>query len=158
MTESRSLLPRVVLLAAILVAGAFAPAFAQVALPPPGGALHPFLAPPSGLAQDFIGTWNLSWDDPPNRDCPCRGTLTIWADSDGALKGQWPLPGGAAALKGEIALNNDAWAGTFSQGDDVDFPIKGHFRLEARDTGRALTGSYQRDGTTIPFRWSATRR
>ena len=145
-------------LAVLLFAATLAPALAQVALPPPGGALHPFVAPPSGLQQDFIGTWTLTWTDPVDPKCPCKGTLTIWAEFDGALKGTWPIPGGTATLKGEVAVNGDAWGGTCSQSDDVDFPIKGHFRLEARDGGRALTGSYQRDGTSIPFSWSATRR
>lgn len=133
-------------------------ALAQVALPPPGGALHPFIGPPSGLQQDFVGTWNLTWEDPVNPDCPCHGTLTIQSQHDGALRGQWPLKGGAAVLQGVVGINGNVWAGHFSQSDDVDFPIKGHFRLEARNMGGGLTGSYQRDGTSIPFRWSATRR
>jgi hypothetical protein len=68
------------------------------------------------------------------------------------------MKGGAAVLIGAVAYDNNVWAGRFSQPDDLDFPIKGHFRLETRDNAGGLTGSYQRDGTSIPFRWSATRR
>ena len=55
------------------------------------------------------------------------------------------------------AYDQNVWAGRFAQSDDLDFPLKGHFRLEARG-GTALTGSYQRDGTTIPYAWSAIRQ
>ena len=60
-------------------------------------------------------------------------------------------------LNGALAFDQNVWAGRFAQSDAVDFPLKGHFRLEARG-GTALTGSYQREGTAIPYRWSATRR
>ena len=61
-------------------------------------------------------------------------------------------------LEGAVAFDNNVWAGRFAQPDDnVDFPLKGHFRLETRG-GTALTGSYQRDGTAIAFPWRATRR
>ena len=46
--------------------------------------------------------------------------------------------------------------GQFAQSDEADFPVHGHFRLEFRDE-RTLTGSYQPDGTAIPFRWNGTR-
>ena len=133
----------------------------QVARPPAGGQLDRFLAPPAGLEQDFVGTWNLSWDDPGDPNCPCRGTLTIQvdqgADNAGGLKGYWALKGGDAVLTGAVAFDNNLWAGRFAQPDEgVDFPLKGHFRLEARG-GSELTGSYQRDGRAIPLRWSATR-
>jgi hypothetical protein len=153
-------------LAILMVAGLMAPAQGQVASPqarpPSGGVLDRFLAPPSGFQQDFVGTWNLTWHDPADPACPCHGTLTIQVDESmdnaGNLKGYWSLKGGRATLIGGTAYDNNAWAGRFSQADDVDFPLKGHFRLEARDGGRALTGSYQRDGTAIPMSWSATRR
>jgi hypothetical protein len=61
-------------------------------------------------------------------------------------------------LLGEVAFDNNVWTGHFAQPDDnVDFPLKGHFRLETRG-GTALSGSYQRDGTSIPHRWSGTRQ
>jgi hypothetical protein len=116
------------------------------------------LAPPTNIQQEFLGTWNLTWDDPVNPDCPCHGTLTVQTQGDGELKGYWPMKGGAAVLFGEVAYDNNVWTGRFAQPDDLDFPIKGHFRLEARSQDGGLTGSYQRDGTSIAFRWSATRR
>ena len=67
------------------------------------------------------------------------------------------MKGGAAILHGDVAFDQNMWAGQFTQPDDADFPLKGHFRLEARG-GNELTGSYQRDGTAIPYRWSAVRR
>jgi len=61
-------------------------------------------------------------------------------------------------LLGEVAFDNNVWAGHFAQPDDnVDFPLKGYFRLETRG-GTALTGSYHRDGTSIARRWNATRQ
>jgi hypothetical protein len=126
--------------------------------PPSGGQLGRYLAPPTGAQQDFVGTWNLAWDDPGDPNCPCRGVLTIDADGDGALKGYWSIKGSDVVLRGDVAFDQNVWAGRFAQPDDnVDFPLKGHFRLEARDTN-TLTGSYQRDGTGFPFRWTATRR
>jgi hypothetical protein len=124
---------------------------------PPMGAVDRFLAPPTNLDQQFLGTWALTWDDPANPACPCHGILTIEVQDDGTLKGYWPMPGGPAVLNGDLGFDQNAWAGRFAQSDDVDFPLKGHFRLEARG-GRALTGSYQRDGTAIPYRWSASRQ
>jgi len=131
-------------------------AFAQVARPPMG-AVDRFLAPPSGQEQAFLGSWALTWDDPADSACPCHGTLIVEVRQDGSLKGTWPLTGGAATLLGEVAFDQNMWAGRYAQADDADFPLKGHFRLEARG-GNELTGSYQRDGTAIPYRWSAVRR
>ncbi|MBM3649967.1 MAG: hypothetical protein FJX11_19475 [Alphaproteobacteria bacterium] len=145
---------RLIALAALLPVAALA----QLPGPPPGGVLHPFVAPPAGLQQDFVGTWQLAWDDPVDPACPCHAILTIQPQADGELRGHWPIKGGVAVLTGGVAFDGNVWAGRFSQSDEVDFPIKGHFRLETRDNGRALTGSYQRDGTAIPFRWTATRR
>ena len=62
------------------------------------------------------------------------------------------MKGGAAVLVGGVAYDGNVWAGRFAQADDLDFPIKGHFRLETRGQDGGLTGSYQRDGTSIPFR------
>ena len=59
-------------------------------------------------------------------------------------------------LSGSVGYNQDVWSGRFAQPDDADFPIRGHFRLESRGE-RSLTGSYQPDGTAIPFSWSGTR-
>jgi hypothetical protein len=146
------------LLALLAAVASVPPLSAQVARPPSGGVLHPFVAPPGGVQMDFVGTWNATWDDPADATCPCRGTLTIEQRFDGALEGQWTLKGGIAYLQGTVAIDGNVWAGRFSQGDDIDFPLKGHFRLETRDQGKALSGSWQRDGTSIPFHWSATRR
>jgi len=64
---------------------------------------------------------------------------------------------GSVVLHGSVGYNQDVWTGRFDQPDsDADFPLKGHFRLEARG-GNLLTGSYQPDGTTLPFRMSGTR-
>lgn len=144
----------------MLLAAAMLPvsASAQLSGPPSGGVLDRFLAPPTNLEQDFVGTWNLTWDDPVNPDCPCHGTLTIQTQPDGDLKGYWAMKGGTAVLVGGVAYDGNAWAGRFAQSDDVDFPLKGHFRLATRDQGGGLTGSYQRDGTSIAFPWRATRR
>jgi hypothetical protein len=134
-------------------------ALGQEARPPTGGVNRfPMAAPPSGLDRPFLGTWSLTWQDPADPACPCHGVLTIKVEPDGSLKGYWPLRGGMAVLEGGVAFDQNAWAGRFAQPDDgsVDFPIKGHFRLESRG-GAALTGSYQRDGTAIPYSWSATR-
>jgi hypothetical protein len=131
---------------------------AQVARPPSGGVLDRFLAPPSGVQQSFLGTWNLTWDDPGDPHCPCHGTLTVDTQADGSLKGHWSIKNPPVILLGEVAFDNNVWAGRFAQPDDnVDFPLKGSFRLETRG-GTALTGSYHRDGTSISRRWSATRQ
>ena len=150
--------PLLALLAATASGSVNAPVSAQVPRPPPGGPVHPFVAPPGGVQTDFVGTWNVTWQDPVDPTCPCHGTLTIEQRFDGALEGQWTLKGGLAYLQGVVAIDGNVWAGRFSQGDDIDFPLKGHFRLETRDQGKALSGSWQRDGTSIPFHWSATRR
>ena len=151
------------LLALLLAGGALVlamrgPGLAQIARPPTGGVDNRFLAPPSGLQQTFLGTWDLTWDDPGDPKCPCRGTLAIETQADGSLKGYWSIKNPPVILQGGMAFDNNVWAGDFKQPDDnVDFPLKGHFRLETRG-GTALTGSYHRDGTAIPNRWSATRR
>ena len=151
------------LLAFLLAGGALVlamrgPGLAQIARPPTGGVDNRFLAPPSGVQQTFLGTWNLTWDDPGDPKCPCRGTLTVDTQADGSLKGYWSIQNPPVILQGGVAFDNNVWAGDFAQPDDnVDFPLKGHFRLETRG-GTALTGSYQRDGTAIPHSWSATRR
>ena len=130
----------------------------QMVPPPSGGVDNRFLAPPSGVQQTFLGTWNLTWDDPGDPKCPCRGTLTVDTQADGSLNGYWSIKNPPVILEGGMAFDNNVWAGRFAQADDnVDFPLKGHFRLETRG-GTALTGSYQRDGTAIPRRWSATRQ
>src|SRR6476469_6272674 len=121
-----------------LLAGVLpAAAFGQMA-GAPMGAVDRFLAPPTNLDQQFLGTWALTWDDPGDRSCPCHGLLTIEVRYDGTLKGYWPMKGGAAVLNGGIAFDQNVWAGRFAQSDDADFPLKGHFRLEARG-GTGLT-------------------
>ena len=141
-----------------LTAAMHGPVLGQVPRTPSGGVDNRFLAPPSGVQQSFLGTWNLTWDDPGDPKCPCHGTLEIDTQADGSLKGYWSIQSPAVILQGGMAFDNNVWAGQFAQPDDnVDFPLKGHFRLETRG-GPALTGSYQRDGTAIPRRWSATRQ
>ena len=89
-------------------------------------------------------------------NCPCRGRLTIVVSNTGDLQGTWKTNAGDATLSGSVGYNQDVWTGRFAQPDDADFPIRGHFRLESRGE-RALSGSYQPDGTAIPFRWSGSR-
>ena len=132
------------------------PAWAQLSGPPAGGPTGQFLGPPSGDVANFLGVWNFTWDGPVDSHCPCRGTLTISTNRNGALEGVWKSAGPTSALSGPTGFNQNVWIGQFAQPDDVDFPIRGHFRLEFRDE-RTLTGSYQPDGTAIPFRWNGTR-
>lgn len=145
---------RPALLALLLVAAA--PLQAQLSGPPAGGPTGQFLGPPTGNAGDFLGVWTMTWEGPMGTSCPCRGTLTIVVDSNGELRGSWKGSGPGATLSGSVGYNQDVWTGRFAQPDDGDFPIRGHFRLESRGE-RRLTGSYQPDGTAIPFSWSGTR-
>ena len=145
---------RAALLAAVMLT--IAPAHAQLPRAPSGGPTGAFLGPPSGNPADFLGTWNLHWVGPMGSNCPCAGTLTITMNSVGGLEGEWKMSGSSASLSGSTGYDQNVWSGRFAQPDDVDFPIKGHFRLETRDA-RTLTGSYQPDGTAVPFSWTATR-
>ena len=145
---------RLVLLALLMLAAA--PAHAQLSGPPAGGPTGQFLGPPTGNAGNFLGVWDLTWEGPIDFRCPCRGSLTISTNVQGELVGVWKSKGPAANLSGSIGFNQDVWIGRFAQSDDADFPMRGHFRLEYRNE-RSLTGSYQPDGTAIPFRWSGTR-
>jgi hypothetical protein len=88
--------------------------------------------------------------------CPCRGSLTISTNQTGDLEGLWKSSGPPAKLSGSVGFNQDVWTGTFAQPDDMDFPQHGYFRIEYRGE-RSLTGSYQPDGTAIPFSWTGTR-
>ena len=132
------------------------PAAAQLSGPPAGGPTGQFLGPPSGNANNFLGVWELAWDGPIDFRCPCRGSLTITANSNGDLEGHWKMKGPPARLSGPVGYDQNVWTGQFAQSDEADFPMRGHFRLEYRDE-RTLTGSYQPDGTAIPFRWSGSR-
>ncbi len=146
------------LLLTLALVAAPAVAMGQLSGPPAGGPTGQFLGPPTGNANDFLGSWALAWDGPLDSNCPCRGTLTIQVDANGDFVGYWRGKGPEAVLKGSISFNQDVWSGRFRQrDDDVDFPLQGFFRLEARDQGRTLTGSYHPEGTAIPFRWSGTR-
>ncbi len=145
---------RLALLAVLMLATA--PAQAQLSGPPSGGPTGQFLGPPTGNAGNFLGVWDLSWDGPIDARCPCRGSLTISTNAQGELVGVWKSKGPAASLSGSIGFNQDVWIGRFAQSDEADFPMRGHFRLEFRGE-RSLTGSYQADGTAIPFRWTGTR-
>jgi hypothetical protein len=144
------------LLAVLLLALALAPARAQLSGPPAGGPTGQFLGPPAGNSGDFLGAWQFTWDGPIDARCPCRGTLTISVNNAGDLEGVWKIEGPPATLRGSVSYDQNVWIGRFAQSDDADFPLRGHFRLEARDR-RTLTGSYQPDGTAIPFSWSGTR-
>jgi hypothetical protein len=144
-------------LATLFVAAAVA-AQAQVPGPPLGGPSGQFLGAPAGNARDFLGSWQLSWDGPIDSGCPCSGTLLIKPDEDvsDGFEGYWAMKGPDVLLRGRVSYDQTVWVGRFVQAGDMDFPLRGHFRFEARDS-RTLTGSYHPDGTAIPFRWSARR-
>ena len=142
-----------------LVAGLSAPPLAQPSgmTPHVGGPSGNFLGPPQGNAADFLGDWSLTWDGHFDSKCPCHGRLTIGVSPSGDLVGYWDAKEGNVILHGSTGYDQNVWSGRFDQPDsDADFPLKGHFRLEARGGG-LLTGSYQPDGTTLPFRMTATR-
>jgi len=148
---------------ALLLAGIAGtiPAEAQLPRPPMGGPGDVPVNPPTTRSmQDFVGSWRLTWQDPSDPDCPCRGSLFIDVDdnADGtSLAGRWKMKGGDAVLHGSLSYQAKVWSGSFAQADDgLGYPMKGHFRLESRDPS-TLTGSYQRDGTAIGFSWTATR-
>ena len=106
----------------------------------------------------FLGTWNFTWDGHADSRCPCHGKLTISVAETGDLVGRWEAKEGLVVLRGSVGYDQNVWTGTFDQPDsNADFPLRGHFRLEARAEGAALTGSYQPEGTALPFRWSGTR-
>ena len=115
-----------------------------------GGPSGNFLGPPQGNAV-------ATWDGHADSRCPCRGRLTISVAPTGDLVGYWDSKEGLVVLRGSVGYDQNVWTGRFDQPDsDADFPLRGHFRLEARGGG-LLTGSYQPEGTTLPFRWSGTR-
>ena len=98
----------------------------------------------------------MTWQGPIYFCCPCRGTLTITTNDNGELEGVWKIKGAPATLRGSVGYDQNVWIGKFQQSDDADFPLKGHFRLESRGE-TLLTGSYQPDGTAIPFSWTGRR-
>lgn len=129
----------------------------QVVRPPMGGRSGQFIGPPAGRVDDFLGTWTLVWQGPIDSGCPCSGTLTVTRNDLGELHGIWkPTKGLPATLSGPVSYDQNVWAGRFEQSDEVDVPMRGHFRIEARG-GDLLTGSYQREGTAIPYSWTARR-
>ncbi|MBX9945813.1 MAG: hypothetical protein K2Y40_17150 [Reyranella sp.] len=149
------------LLALAVMLGAATTVEAQLSRPPVGGPGDVPINPPTSRSmQDFVGTWRLTWQDPGNPDCPCRGSLWIDIDenADGiSLDGRWRMKGADAVLHGTMSYQAKVWSGRFAQPDDgTGFPVKGHFRLESRDAN-TLTGSYQRDGTAVAFSWTAVR-
>jgi hypothetical protein len=155
MSKARRVSLAVVLLAAITASG---PSLGQQIGPPMGGTSGQFIGPPTGTVQDFLGTWNFSWAGPIDSKCPCRGTIAISESTDSnGLVGHWKLNGLDTVLRGPVSYDQNVWAGRFEQTDDsLDFPLRGYFRMEARDSN-TLTGSYQPEGTAIPFYWSGTR-
>ena len=144
---------RLIVLLACAVASS---AFAQVSRPPMGGTSGRPLGPPSGSIEGFLGVWTLVWQGPIDAGCPCRGTLTITVNDFGELRGVWKMKGPPATLSGPVGYDRNVWAGRFEQSDEADFPMRGHFRLETRDE-HLLNGSYQPEGTAIPYTWTATR-
>ena len=149
------------LMALVLVAGLNGFALGQDGSgmgPPVGGPSGNFLGPPQGNAGDFLGDWKLTWDGHVDARCPCHGLLAIRVATSGDLVGYWGAKEGNVVLRGSVGYDQNVWTGTFDQPDsNADFPLHGHFRLEARGEGALLTGSYQPQGTTIPFRMSGTR-
>jgi hypothetical protein len=149
-------------LTVILLVGALAPAplFGQISGPPVGGRSGNYIGPPTGTVQDFLGTWNFSWAGPIDSKCPCRGTIAIELgepDDGSRLVGHWKLNGRDTVLRGSVSYDRNAWAGRFEQFDDTsDFPLHGFFRMEVRDAN-TLAGSYQPEGTAVPFYLSGTR-
>ncbi len=139
----------------LLLCAAASSALAQVPGPPMGGTNLP-IGPPSGSIENFTGVWDLTWQGPIDSGCPCRGSLTITLNDFGELRGVWKMKGPPATLSGQVDYDRNVWAGRFEQSDDADFPMHGHFRIETRDE-RLLTGSYQPEGTAIPYTWTATR-
>lgn len=141
----------------VLLALAMTRAEAQLPRPPSGGPTGAFLGPPQGYQSDFLGVWNLRWDGPMGSNCPCTGTLTISTNQYGELEGVWKTSGSPPAnLRGSTGYDQNVWTGVFAQADDADFPLKGHFRLETRGQS-TLTGSYQPEGTAVPFSWTGTK-
>jgi hypothetical protein len=132
------------------------PAGAQLSGPPAGGPTGQFLGPPTGRPGDFLGVWEMTWEGPIDARCPCKGSLTISTNSVGDLEGHWKMNGPPARLSGSMGFDQNVWIGQFAQPDDADFPMRGHFRLEYRNE-HTLTGSYQPNGTAVPFRWSGSR-
>jgi hypothetical protein len=150
------------LLAVLLLAGGAieADVHGQVARPPAGGPNWQSIGPPLGDSDDFLGVWKVTWDGPMDSNCPCHGMLTIevktTADGTG-FAGYWEKKGSTAVLQGAVGVDQNVWVGHYAVPNDTsDFPEKGNFRLEARG-GHTLTGSYQRQGMTIPFRMTGTR-
>jgi hypothetical protein len=149
-------------LLAVLLAGAATatPAQSQMPRAPSGGPTGQFLGVPTGTVQDFLGKWTFTWDGPIDANCPCHGTMTIQFDENvdgGGLDGYWSMKGPDAVLHGSVGYNQNVWTGHFAQPDDGSgFPVTGSFRLEVVDP-HTLTGSYQREGTAIGFRWNGTK-
>ena len=86
-------------------------------------------------SANFLGVWNLTWDGPVDSHCPCRGTLTISVNQNGASKASGSPNGPTSTLSGPVGFNQNVWIGQFAQPDDADFPIRGHFRLEFATSG-----------------------
>lgn len=152
---------RTLLAVLLLAAAAVAPAQGQMPRAPSGGPTGNFIGPPTGNVQNFLGTWAFTWDGPMDANCPCHGTITIKFDENadgGSYDGYWAMKGPDAVLHGSVGYNQNVWTGKFAQPDDGSgFPVTGRFRLELVDP-QTLAGSYQRDGMTIAFRWSGTRK
>ncbi len=149
----------VALVAALALAGATAQeVLAQHNFGPPVGV--PFgrsVGPPTDNAEDFLGTWKISWTGSVGTNCPCQGTLTIDAAGNGELIGSWETRSGTYVLRGKVGYDQNTWTGRFEKpSDEADFPIKGQFQLMTRDNGK-ITGSYQPAGTAIGFPVTGTR-
>ena len=141
---------------ALLGLAAATTAQAQMGGPPSGGPTGRSIGAPEGHVGDFLGGWTLTWQGPIDSGCPCSGTLTITKTDLGELRGLWKTKGPPATLSGPVDYDQNVWIGRFAQSDDADFPMRGHFRMEARGPS-LLTGSYQPEGTAIPYSWTAKR-
>lgn len=145
------------LFAGLLCSVAAVAAQAQMSGPPMGGTSGRIIGPPDGHVGDFVGLWDLIWQGPTDAGCPCSGTLTITRNDFGELRGVWrTMKGPSITLSGPVGYEQNVWIGRFQQSGDVDFPLRGHFRMEARGDG-LLTGSYQPEGTAIPYTWTGKR-
>jgi hypothetical protein len=147
---------------AILLLFAAVPAQAQVPRPPSGGPTGQFLGPPTGSSQDLFGLWVFTWEGPPDANCPCHGTITIRFNDNadgGQFNGYWSMKGRPDfVLSGSVGYNQNVWDGKYAQPDDQsDFPVKGRFRIQVVDP-QTLSGSYRRDGMTIAYPWSGTKK
>ena len=94
-------------------------AWARLRGPPAGGVLDRFLAPPSGVQQSFLGGWDadLGRSRRPQLPVPrhARPSTPRPTAASRAI-GRSEIP--PSILLGEVAFDNNVWAGVFAQPDD----------------------------------------